>query len=87
MFGDGQMSSQLGESVEKDGLSKLGGDAEGEEEEEEGMEGIPTSAVVLGMKLGDHNRKNSDGKSSMMGLSALGLESHRESLEHMPESV
>mmetsp|Transcript_8838 Transcript_8838/g.12101 ORF Transcript_8838/g.12101 Transcript_8838/m.12101 type:complete len:112 (+) Transcript_8838:2664-2999(+) len=44
------------------------------------MEGIPASMAVLGMRLGEHGRKNSDGKSSMMGLSALGLESHRESL-------
>jgi len=48
-------------------------------ESEEGMEGIPVSMGILGMHLGDHARKNSDGKSSMMGLSALGLESHRDS--------
>ena len=56
-------------------------------ESEDGIEGFPASSVVLGMKLGDHARKNSDGKSSMMGLSALGLESHRESLENLPELV
>ena len=43
------------------------------------MDDIPASAVVLGMRLGEHMRKNSDDKSSVMGLSALGLESHRES--------
>ena len=43
------------------------------------MDGIPTSSAILGMKLGGHDRKNSDSKSSIMGLSALGLESHRES--------
>ena len=35
-------------------------------------------------ELNNHARKNSDGKSvmsSVMGLSALGLESHRESLD------
>ena len=54
---------------------------EDEEDDDDGFEGIPTSAVILGMKLGElgHDRKNSEGKSSMMGLSALGLESHRES--------
>ena len=56
-------------------------------ESEEGIDGIPASSVVLGMKLGEHVRKNSDGRSSMMGLSALGLESHRESLENLPELV
>ena len=57
-------------------------------ESEENFEGIPAcSSVVLGMKLGDHLRKNSDGKSSMMGFSAFGLESHRESLENLPELV
>ena len=56
-------------------------------ESEDGIDGFPASSVVLGMKLGDHVRKNSDGKSSMMGLSALGLESHRESLENLPELV
>ncbi len=57
-------------------------------ESEDGIDGcFPASSVVLGMKLGDHARKNSDGKSSMMGLSALGLESHCESLENLPELV
>ena len=52
------------------------------------IDGLPASSVILGMKLEKggaklgayHNRKHSDGKSSsIMGLSALGLESHRES--------
>ena len=56
---------------------------EDEEDEEDEVDGIPTSSAILGMKLGDHHvRKNSDGKSSMMGLSALGLESHRESCDN-----
>lgn len=56
------------------------------EGDDEGLEGIPTSSVILGMKLG-HDRKNSDGKSSMMGLSALGLESHRESQVEQLDAV
>ena len=54
---------------------------EGLDVDDDGLDGIPTSAVILGMKLGElgHGRKNSEGKSSMMGLSALGLESHRDS--------
>ena len=59
------------------------------EGDDEGFEGIPTSSVILGMKLGElgHDRKNSDGKSSMMGLSALGLESHRESQVEQLDAV
>ena len=56
-------------------------------ESEEGLEGLPASVALLGMKLGDHARKNSDGKSSMMGLSALGLESHRDSSQQEQKSV
>lgn len=67
----------------------MGSVADQSEEGMEGMEGIPTSSAILGMKLGEFGRKNSDGKSSMMGLSALGLESHRDSSQqdqqYLPE--
>lgn len=67
------------------------------EEDDDLIDGLPASSVILGMKLDKgahygfgrnmpglpgvgHERKLSDGKSSsVMGLSALGLESQRES--------
>ena len=53
------------------------------DEEENSVDGgvLPASVAVLGMKLGNHQRKDSESKSSVMGLSALGLESHRESVD------
>ena len=61
-------------------------------EDDDMIDGLPASSAILGMKLeggksgnarnmmGGHDRKNSDGiSSSIMGLSALGLESQRES--------
>lgn len=62
-------------------------EAEDEEGEEADIDGFPASSAILGMQLGDHARKNSDGKSSIMGLSALGLESHRTSQDNLPEPV
>ena len=56
-----------------------------EAEGSDAISGIPTG--ILGMKLGEHGRKNSDGRSSIMGLSALGLESHRESAENSNEHM
>ena len=78
--------------------------SEAEEDDEDMIDGLPASSIVLGMRLDGlgggardsedggssaamrglrmmgHDRKHSDGKSSsIMGLSALGLESHRES--------
>jgi len=46
---------------------------------------LPASSAILGMKLGDQVCRSSAGRSSMMGLSAFGLESHRESQENLPE--
>jgi len=58
----------------------------GEEEEEEDVEGeIPINSKLLGMRLGEHIRNNSDGKSSFMGL--LGLESHHESINEVQPAV
>lgn len=55
------------------------------EDDEAGIdEEIPASSAILGMKL-DHGLKGSDedGQScSVMGLSALGLQSHRESQDN-----
>lgn len=65
--------------------SKIYGFAE-EEEEEEDVEGeIPINSKLLGMRLGEHIRNNSDGKSSFMGL--LGLESHHESVNEVQPAI
>ena len=85
-----------------------GEELDGEDVDDDMIDGLPASSIVLGMRLdkagggglardsedggsisamrglrmigAGHDRKLSDGKSSsIMGLSALGLESHRES--------
>lgn len=65
-----QIEEGLGESdPEMD--HKFGSQIDEDDEDEEGD--LPASSAVLGMRLGEHMRKNSDGKSSIVGLSALGL--------------